>query len=280
VKNQDPLALAVFAAALALLAGLVLYVIFGASRAPQGEPASAAPQREPASAGSAFFERLKRELRGMAEEVRRDLPGGGNPPPAAKSAATSEARPAQAVARVPVEPGHVWRYAVQVQPPAWRDAMLSYQTRKEGGGVGVHTEFTHSAGKMNFNLGSFAPGHASHANTRFPGFFMHASYFPASLAPGQQFSWSWPWQGAGAGRIKRYDARVLRWEDVQVPAGTYRALLIEVDLSYIEGGKVKARARETLWYAPAAAQLVRVVRDGRTPDEGLERIVAELAEYR
>jgi len=80
--------------------------------------------------------------------------------------------------------------------------------------------------------------------------------------------------------MKRYEGRVVRVEDVTVPAGTYRAAVIEAELSYIEGGQVRARARETLWYAPAASQIVKVVREGRTPDEGSSRIVAELAEYR
>ena len=43
---------------------------------------------------------------------------------------------------------------------------------------------------------------------------------------------------------------------------------------------MQARARETLWYVPKLAQVVKVVRDGRTPDEGSRRIVAELAEFR
>jgi hypothetical protein len=302
VKNQDPLALAVFAAALALLAGLVLYVIFGASRAPNTASNEPAPAT---TAGSPFVERLKRELRGMAEEIRRDLPGGGGnparpaPPPQEPQAPQAKARPqpappaaakgapqaapksaATATARALVQSGHVWKYTVQVQPPVWRNITLDYRTRAENGGTAVLTDFVHAGGKTNFHLGIFAPGHATHANTRFPGFFMHASYFPAQLAPGQALSWSWPWQGAGAGRIKRFDARVLRWENVQVPAGTFRALLMEVDLSYLEGGQVKGRAKETLWYAPSVAQVVKVVRDGRTPDEGLDQIVAELSEYR
>jgi hypothetical protein len=72
----------------------------------------------------------------------------------------------------------------------------------------------------------------------------------------------------------------VRWENVQVPAGTFSAAVIEAELSYLEEGKVQARARETLWYAPTLSQVVKVVRDGRTPDEGSSRIVAELAEYR
>jgi hypothetical protein len=55
---------------------------------------------------------------------------------------------------------------------------------------------------------------------------------------------------------------------------------IEGQLSYVEGGKTVATAKETLWVAPRYAQVVRIVREGRTPDEGSQRIVAELVEFR
>ena len=41
-------------------------------------------------------------------------------------------------------------------------------------GLAVFTEFDHAAGQMNFQLGTFAPNHPSHASMRFPGFFMYA----------------------------------------------------------------------------------------------------------
>jgi hypothetical protein len=167
---------------------------------------------------------------------------------------------------------------VVVEPPTWRDITLTYRTQREGAGIGVLTDFVHAGGKTNFHLGTFAAGHPSHANTRFPGFFMHASYFPSSLKEGQRLSWGWPWQPVREGRMKRYEGKVVRWEDIQVPAGVYAAAVIEAELSYVEAGKVQARARETLWYVPSLSQVVKVLREGRTPDEGSTRIVAELAE--
>jgi hypothetical protein len=250
--KQDPLALAVFGAALALLAGLLFYVFF--FRAPEPAP----------SAGTAdFLAQARRQAAAVAERFQE------RPTMPARPAATSS-----------IEAGHTWRYVVVVEPPVWREITLSYRTQRENAGVGVLTDFDHADGKMNFHLGTFAAGHPSHANTRFPGFFMHPSYFKLPLQPGQKFSWGWAWQPARAGRVKRYEGRVVRMEDVTVPAGTYRAAVVEAELSYIEGGQVRARARETLWYAPAAAQIVKVVREGRTPDEGSSRIVAELADYR
>ena len=263
--------MAFFGAAIVLLAGLLLYVFV--FRAP--EPKT----REPATPARSFdlVGELRRQAARLADKFR-DKPTAKPPsaPPATKA-------PPVTTATVPgstLEAGRSWRYAVVVEPPAWRDITLTYRTQREGAGIGVLTDFVHAGGKMNFHLGTYAAGHPSHANTRFPGFFMHPSYFSQPLEPGQKLSWGWAWQPVREGRIKRYEGRVLRWEDVTVPAGTYRAAVIEADLYYIEGGQVRAQAKETLWYAPQAAQLVKVVRDGRTPDEGSSRIVAELAEYR
>ena len=255
--KQDPLALAVFGAALALLAGLLLYVFF--FRAP--EPASTAGTAE-------FLEQARRQAAKLAERFQDK--------PAPRIAPARVATPKSSSS---IEPGRTWRYAVVVEPPAWRDITLTYRTQRENAGIGVLTDFVHAGGKTNFHLGTFAARHPSHANTRFPGFFMHPSYFSLPLQPGQKLSWGWAWQPVREGRVKRYEGSVVRVEEVTVPAGTYRAAVIEAELSYIEGGQVRARARETLWYAPAASQIVKVVREGRTPDEGSSRIVAELMDF-
>jgi hypothetical protein len=72
----------------------------------------------------------------------------------------------------------------------------------------------------------------------------------------------------------------MRWENVQVPAGTFRAAVIEAVLEYYDGHVVRARVNETIWYAPAVSQIVKVIREGKSPDEASSRIVAELVEYR
>ena len=257
MKKQDPLALAVFGAALALLAGLLLYVFLARPEASSGPRLS-------------FLEPLRKELKDMAEAVRRDLPGGTVAP---------EAAPADRL-RAPLPAGRAWRYAVTVRPEAWRDVTLAYRSRRDGDAIVIDTEFVHATARSAFRLGTFVPGHPTHQNTRFPGFFFHAAYLPEEAKKGQLLSWSWPWQGGQGNRMKRWDARVSGWEQVRVPAGMYRALRLEADLLYLESGKVKARARETLWYAPEVAQVVKVVRDGATPDEGLQHITAELAEFR
>ncbi len=261
--KQDPLALALFGAALALLAGLLVYVFF--VKAP--EPAQPSGTAE-------FLKQARRQAAAVAERFQEK-------PEAEKfqKIPAIKTPPARSATNTTLEAGRTWRYAVVVEPPVWRDITLTYRTQRENTGIGVLTDFVYAGGKTNFHLGTFAAGHPSHANTRFPGFFMHPSYFSLPLQPGQKLSWGWAWQPAREGRIKRYEGRVARVEDVTVPAGTYRAAVIEAELSYVEGGQVRARARETLWYAPAASQIVKVVREGRTPDEGSSRIVAELMDF-
>jgi len=273
--KQDPLALAFFGAALALLAGLLLYVF--AFREP--EPAA------PARSGD-VVEALRRKLADMpqgtavtppapraARPAPRPVPAPVAPPPdtAAGSASVAGSR---------LEAGHTWTYAVVVDPPAWRDITLTYRTRREGAGIGVLTDFVHAGGKSNFHLGVFAAGHPSHANTRFPGFFMYPAYFRLPLEPGQKFDWSWSWQPEREGRRKAWYAQVVRRERVTVPAGSFDALVLQLNLAYLEGDEVRARALEFIWYAPEVSQIVKITRHGRTPDEGLESISAELAEYR
>ncbi|MEO8144154.1 MAG: hypothetical protein ABI654_08060 [Betaproteobacteria bacterium] len=276
MKNLDPLALIFFGAALALLAGLLLYVLVFKA------PESATPARAFDIVGV-----VRRQIDGIAGRLQDKPPVARSkaPPPAAKPlppapVAKSSPPAAKAVTDASLEAGRSWRYAVVVEPPTWRDITLTYRTQREPAGIGVLTDFIYAGGKMNFHLGTYAAGHPSHANTRFPGFFMYASYFPPALEKGQRLQWQWPWQPVREGRIKRYDGQVIRWENIQVPAGTYRAAVIGANLEYVEGGSVQARVRETIWYAPAVSQIVKVIREGKSPDESSSRIVAELVEYR
>ncbi len=255
--KRDPLALAIFGTALALLAGLLLYVIFFKS------PEPATPTRE-----FDVVKEVRRQVASLTEKFS-DRPAAKLPTPSSAQLSSSG-----------LEAGRSWRYAVVVEPPSWRNITLTYRSQREGNGIGVLTEFVHADGKMNFHLGTFAAGHPSHANTRFPGFFMYAAYFPPSLRQGQRLSWSWPWQPVREGRVKRYEGQVTRWENIQVPAGTYSAAVIEADLYYEDTGSVRARVKETLWYVPKLQQVVKVLREGRAPDEGSSRIVAELVEFR
>ena len=279
-RRLDPLALAFFGAAIVLLVGLLLYVLVFK------KPEQATPAVAPQSLG--FVEELQRFVAGLVERPAEKSAA----KPAAKAAVVPPAAPAsgpaaKAAAAAPapagapvLEPGRMWRYAVTVEPPAWRDITLTYRTQREGSSIGVLTDFIHAGGKSNFHLGTFAAGHPSHENTRFPGFFMYAAYLKQPLTVGQAVAFGWHWQGKSAGSVKRFEGQVIGWEDLQLPAGNMKAAKIEGTLTYREDSQFRGGARETFWYAPKVSQVVKIVREGRTPDEGSSRIVAELAEYR
>ncbi|HUQ26169.1 MAG TPA: hypothetical protein VM140_10890 [Burkholderiales bacterium] len=266
-RGLDPAALAVFAVAVVLLVGVSAYVGWRMWRDP---PLLVA---KPKAA----------------------------PPPVAKPKAAPPPVPARELRKVPAEvpvpsklivdlgAGRTWRYRVTVEPPLWRDATLAYRIIDRGGEKLVDTDFQYAGGKMNFRLGALAAGHPSHASTRFPGFFMYVAYLHEPLDEGRAVSWEWPWQLPGGqtrpGRVKRFVGEVKAWENLSMPpsanapANILNTARIEGMLSYIEDGVQRASASETLWYAPRFLQVVKIVREGRSPDEGATRIVAELIEH-
>lgn len=268
--KQDPLALAFFGAALALLAALLLYV--GFFKKPEPTPPSGT------------LESLRKRAE-VAVEKLRDKPA-PPPAPAAKSAPAPASKAVSAwpqAGGVPVprlQPGRTWRYAVVVDPVVWRDATLTYRTQQESGGLGVLTDFAHAGGKSNFHLGIFSAGHPSHANTRFPGFFMYATYLKEPLRVGDPVDFSWHWQGRSAGSVKRFEGQAKDWKPVKVAAGTFEAVMIEGTLSYLEDGQFRERTHLLFWYAPAVSQVIKITRFGITSDERSRQIDAELVEYR
>lgn len=273
-EGLDPVALAVHVGlGIAALAGGI-YVLMGVLEARRAAPPPA-PVARPAPAPRAAAPKP------AAPPVRK-APAAGAATPAAPAVALPAA-PATRTGPLLAD-GARFVYAVAVEPPAWRNAELAYQVKRQADGrTDVEMVFEHGVAersRMKWHLGVFRRGDPSHANVRYPGFFMHAAYFPLPLEPGRRFSWTYPWQAGGgavrAGRERRFDAVVVGPEPVVVPAGRFEATRIDVTLSYVEAGRAAAMVRETLWYASAANQLVKVVREGRSPDEGAQRIVSEL----
>lgn len=279
-RRHDPLALAFHGVAIVVIVALAGYLLFAVRSQP---PSAKAPAERAWIAGT---------LDEIATSVRNTV--GRQQAPAPKPAAAkpqARAKPAPGPAGqitgtlIPyVEAGRTWRYAVRVEPPVWRDITLSYHTLQEGEGLAVQADFRHAGGANRFRLGRLAAGDPAHANSRFPGFFLHAAYIEFPLHPGQALTWQWPWrepnQPARPGRIKRYEGTVTGWQVLKVPAGEYNTVRIDATLQYIENGRVHAAVRETLWIAPKVLQVLRVEREGKAPDEAASRIVAELVEFR
>lgn len=233
-EGLEPVAIAVHAVlAIAALAGGA-YVLTGVLDARRNAPPSPAPVARPAPAPA------------PRATAPTPPPAVRKPPPAQAIAPAAPVVPAPLVGSAPrtgpvLADGARFVYAVSLEPSAWRNAELAYRVHRQSDGrIGVEMVFEHGVGersRMTWNLGVFQPGDPSHANVRYPGFFMHAAYFPRPLEAGRRFSWTYPWQAAGGavrpGRERRFDAVVVGPEAVVVPAGRFEATRVDVTLSYV-----------------------------------------------
>ena len=187
---------------------------------------------------------------------------------------------------LPVPTDATWNYDVFFGPAWTRAGQLRYQTLTQPQGQpGANMSWIPNGGQATtWFLGIVAPNHPSHANTRFPGFFMHTAYLPDQLVIGQRLRWEFPWQGGApaqqSAHVRRYELTVTGWERVTLPAGEFDAARMDGTLRYVDGDSVKAEVRYSLWYAPRAKQVVRLLWMGRAPDESSAEMIAELAAYR
>ena len=103
--------------------------------------------------------------------------------------------------------------------------------------------------------------------------------FQFPLSPGQQYPAAWEMRRPRAGAFHvRHERRVtiVGWEEVEVPAGKFRALKIQADGHFRRFDKVASdEARNTFWYAPQVKRWVKSVYQ----DAALE-VVEELYFYR
>jgi hypothetical protein len=271
--------------AIAVIVGLGLYLLYKIISDPATTSVPVAEERRLQDAVSDIRKWIDEKRTEPPAQAPKPPPRAAAPPPSTPPAMSHPA-PAQQGAGplLPLEADRVWRYAVSVDPPTWRDIVLTYRVPREGDRLVVYTDFRHAAGEMHFKLGALQAGDPAHANVRFPGFFLHSAYIDFPLIPGQRLMWSWPWQLPGgavrAGRVKQFEGVVAGWEALKVPAGTFNAVRIDVVIKYMENGNLGGTSRETIWLAPKVWGVAKVVREGVAPDEGFRRIVAELAEFR
>ena len=111
----------------------------------------------------------------------------------------------------------------------------------------------------------------SRANIRFP------------IYLGQRWDWSYAVMSRrpGAGEIKLdYRAKVDRWEDVEVPAGKFKAIRIVHDGRYLmnEGSST---VQEIFWYSPEVKHFVKWTHQSRTFSGRMnDNVTIELTDYR
>jgi hypothetical protein len=103
--------------------------------------------------------------------------------------------------------------------------------------------------------------------------------FQFPLAPGQQYPAAWEMRRPRAGAFHvRHERKVsvLGWEDVEVPAGRFRALKIQADGYFTRVDKTASdEARNTFWYVPHIKRWVKSVYQ-----DAAIQVVEELYFYR
>ena len=104
-------------------------------------------------------------------------------------------------------------------------------------------------------------------------------WFAFPLYPGKSWvnDYSWKIIGASATTGQAEDVgKVLGWEDVTVPAGTFHSLKARVTSRFYGKGGMFDEAQLTYWYAPKVNRFVKF--DYHSNYEGT--VVAELVEYK
>jgi hypothetical protein len=104
-------------------------------------------------------------------------------------------------------------------------------------------------------------------------------WFTFPLYAGKTWVNDFDWQMGGAAPVtgKGEDrGRAIGWEDIQVPAGTYRAMKVEVVSRYYGKGGMADEETATFWYSPKVNRFVKFEYTSFYEGE----LVAELVKYR
>ena len=91
-----------------------------------------------------------------------------------------------------------------------------------------------------------------------------------------------PRSGTGAAHVKHErTAKVVGWEEVEVPAGKFRALKIEISGSFyrIDAG-FSGTARDVIWYVPSVKRWVKQTYEDSNPRGGYFWSGEELVSYK
>ena len=105
------------------------------------------------------------------------------------------------------------------------------------------------------------------------------------IAASQEFKWlQWPlepgraieFEITGQNQVVTWKGKVVGWEDVEVPAGKFKALHLEFDRS----GQMRGSASESVWYAPDPKAVVKRVQMRPGTQRSRDLITYELVAYK
>jgi len=105
------------------------------------------------------------------------------------------------------------------------------------------------------------------------------------IAASQEFKWlQWPlepgrgieFEITGQNQLVTWKGKVVGWEDVEVPAGKFKALHLEFDRS----GQMRGSASESVWFAPEAKAVVKRIQMRPGSQRTRDLITFELVAYK
>lgn len=100
-------------------------------------------------------------------------------------------------------------------------------------------------------------------------------HFPIKVGDRRDVAYEMVIGGSQTLKIDR-TVRALRWETIKVPAGEFRALLIESTGSYsVANGPGSGRMLTRCWYVPEVNRWVKIEQDA-----GTSKLISELLEYK
>lgn len=181
---------------------------------------------------------------------------------------------AQSVARPDLKAGDTWtvgitanagfgasahREEVRVVKEAGDTGYLVENTKKEGGGAAPVVEMLHISRDLNFI------GRSTGAPQEF-------KWLQWPLEPGR----SYEFETAAGNATATWKGKVVGWEDIEVPAGKFRALHVEFDRS----GPFRAASSESLWFAPEAKTVVKRIQTRPGGERSKDVTTTELLSYK
>lgn len=148
----------------------------------------------------------------------------------------------------------------------WNDSEIERFRQDLLGGVGdrLSVLWTISVAEDNQRRGSVTHEYLDAATLAFFDPKMEDRHIPLQfpLYPGKRWQFQYKYNPASGGKLKIEQSAVVEgWEDVKVPAGTFRALKVVHTGQYAATDYLfnwNGAIYETYWYAPAAKRVVRM----------------------
>jgi hypothetical protein len=167
------------------------------------------------------------------------------------------------------------------------DETVQYELKVTGtNGDDIELDRTTTASKVAANIGSTSRRKADRSTwTLADSNVVDGKYvvlaFPLEVGKSWEYKYSFTWRSSGT-NVRKMTAKVEGWEEVQVPAGKFKAMKVvhsgHNTWTRNDGKSVSGTVSEIFWYAPEVRRVVkREYRDtdgGKTQDQVRDELTA------